>query len=111
MCDVGRSLVEGCSGKVTLEMFDMSEVDIVLYKNTHTALLHPIDIEVMEQWEEKPSEKEKSSVRKVTKREPTPEELHGVCKNTQYDLSKEEKKQLSGYCIGIKRFLNLKGNL
>ena len=40
---IGRSLVEGCSGKVTLEMFNPSEEAIVLHKNTHTALVHPLE--------------------------------------------------------------------
>ena len=67
-------------------MFNPSEEDIVLHKNTHTALVHPVDIEIAEQQEEKLVEKEKSSVRKITKRETLPEELQRVCENIQYDL-------------------------
>ena len=53
-------------------------------------MVHPLE-EITEQEEEELVEKEKSSVRKVTKREPLPEELQRVCENTQYDLSREEK--------------------
>ena len=71
---IGRSLVEGYSGNVTLEMFNPSEEDIVLYKNTHIAL-----------------------------------ELQRVCKNTQYDLSKDEKKQLSKFLHRHKDVFQLEG--
>ena len=43
---VSQSLVEGSTGKAILEMFNLSEEDIVLHKNTHTALVHPVDIEI-----------------------------------------------------------------
>ena len=55
--------MEGCSSKVIIEMFNLSEENIVLHKNMHTALVLPINIKDTEQREEKPSEKEKSSVR------------------------------------------------
>ena len=42
---VGRSLVEGGRGKVNIEMFNPSEEDIVLFKNTHSALVHPVEVE------------------------------------------------------------------
>ena len=72
---IGWSFVEGCSGKVTLGVFNPSEEDIVLYKNTHIALVHPVDIEVTERCEEEQPGKEKGAVRKITKREPLPEAL------------------------------------
>ena len=81
--------------RVDLEMFNPSEEEVVLYENTHTALVHPVDIEDTELHEKTQPEKEKSSVRKITKRELLPEELQRVCKETQYDLSKQEKSQLS----------------
>ena len=106
----GWSLVEGCTSKVTLEMFNQSEEDIVLHKNTHTALVDPFDIEITEQQDEELREKEKSSVRAVTKREPLPEELQRVCKNTQYDLSREEKNSCLDCCMDLREFFSLKEN-
>ena len=54
---IGQSLVEGCSGKVTLEIFYPSEEDIVLQKNRQAALVHPVDIDLTEQQEEELVEK------------------------------------------------------
>ena len=72
---VGRSLEEGCSGKVKLEMFNPSEENVVLHKNTHTAVVHPVDVEDTELQEKTQTDKELSSVRKITKGEPLPDEL------------------------------------
>ena len=97
---VGRSLVKGCRGKVDVEMFNPSEEDVVLHRNTHTALVHPVEVEVfpeegMQDVREDPRESDFSSVRKMSGRETLPEELVRICEDTQYDLTREEKKQLS----------------
>ena len=42
---VGRSLVKGGRGKVSLEMFSPSDEDVLLWKNTHTTLVHPVEVE------------------------------------------------------------------
>ena len=63
---VDRSLLEGCSGKVKL--FNPSEEDVILDKNTHTALVHPVDLEDPEQEEKIQTDKEADSARKITRR-------------------------------------------
>lgn len=92
---VGRSLVEGCKGKVNVEMFNPSEEDVVLHRHTHTALIHPVDVEETSREETSQCRTETSSVRKLTTKEPLPTELQKMCENTQYNLEKDEKKQLS----------------
>ena len=42
---VGRSLVEGGRGKVSVKMFNRLDKDTVLQKNTHAALIHPMEVE------------------------------------------------------------------
>ena len=42
---VGRSLVEGGRGKVSVEIFNLSHEDVVLQKNTHAALMHPVEVD------------------------------------------------------------------
>ena len=46
---VGRSPVEGGMRKVAIEMFKPSEEDVLLHKNTHSALVHPVEVNVKEQ--------------------------------------------------------------
>ena len=92
-----------------MERFNPSEEDIVLYKNTHAAQVHPVNIEITEQQEEGLVEKVKSSVRKVTNREPLPEEIQLVDENTQYNLSRGEKKQLSRFLYRYKGVFQLEG--
>ena len=41
---VGRSLVEGGTGRVAVEMFNPPEEDVLLNKNTHSALVHLVDV-------------------------------------------------------------------
>ena len=41
---VGQSLDEGGMGRVAVDMFKPSEEDILLNKNTHSALLHPVEV-------------------------------------------------------------------
>ena len=64
---VGRSLVDGCSGIVKQETFNPSEEDVVLYKNTLTALVHPADVKDTLLHKKTQHKKEKRSVRKITK--------------------------------------------
>ena len=42
---LGRSLVEEGISKVSLEMFNSSEEELKLNKNTHLALVHPVEVE------------------------------------------------------------------
>ena len=42
---VGRSLVEEGKEKVSFEMFNPSDEDVLLQKNTHTALVHPMEVD------------------------------------------------------------------
>ena len=90
-------------------MFNPSEENVVLYKNTHTPLVQPVDVEDTEQHGKVQLEKEKSSLWKIMRREPQPEELQRVCEETQNDLSKEKKKQLSRLLHKHKEVLQLEG--
>ena len=93
---VGRSLVEGGRGKVCVEMFNPSEEDVLLHKDTHTALVHPVEVEEALVRDEVPEEGMKMNlVREVTRQRSLPKELQEICEGTQYDLSKSEKRQLS----------------
>ena len=93
---VGRSLVEGGRGKVCMEMFNPSEEDVVLHKDTHAALVHPVEVEDDLMKEEASDEVlRKSMVREVSRQSPLPKELRDMYEETQYDLSKAEKRQLS----------------
>ena len=93
---VGRSLVEGGRGKVCVEMFNPSEEDVLLHRDTHTALVHPVDVEETLAEDEVPDERFKMNlVREVSRQSSLPKELQEICEETQYDLSKSEKKQLS----------------
>ena len=70
---VGRSLVEGGSGKVAIEMFNPSEEDVLLHKNTHSALVHPV--EVNEEKEQVPVKRTREAAHKVLPVTALPEEL------------------------------------
>ena len=111
---VGRSLVGGGKGKVNIEMFNPSEEDVVLFKNTHSALVHPVVLEDVIREETSPEEvedpeKKTSLVRGVARKEPLPEELQKVCNDTQYDLTPEERKQLSRLLHRHKGVFQLEG--
>ena len=42
---VGRSLVEGGRGKISVEMFNPLDEDIFLWNITCISLLHPVEVE------------------------------------------------------------------
>ena len=105
---VGRSLVDGGKGRVNIEMFNPSDEEVVLHKNTHTALVHPVEVEETLK-EEKSMERESSFVRKVGKEGPLPEELQRIREETQYDLTKEEGRKLSHLLQKHKEVFQLEG--
>ena len=79
---MGRSLLEKGRGKVSVEMFNPLDEGVV-WKNIHAALVHPLEVN-------------ESFVNRNHQKEPLPEALRKLCKETQYDVTKEEKRQLSG---------------
>jgi hypothetical protein len=92
---VGRSVVEGGRGHLNLEMFNPSEEEIILYKNTHSALVHPV---VVEKPVGKVTDEDKQGhyVRGIAAgAEPLPEELQNVCQGVQFTLDSEERQSLS----------------
>ena len=105
---IGQSLVEGCTGKVTLEMFNPSEEDIVLHKNMHTALVHPGDIEITEQQEED-GERERFCKEGHKKRAPTRRTPAGMQEYPVRSI-KNRKEARPDYCMDIKEFFSLKEN-
>ena len=91
---VGRSIVKGGSGMVQVELMNPSEEDIVLNRNTHTALVHPVE----ELCTMPPMETEGQKcefVRRMGKVVPLPEPLRKLCEEAQFDLTKEEGRELS----------------
>ena len=86
---VGRSLVEGGTGKVAIEMFNPSEEDVLLHKNTHSALVHPV--EVNEGKEQVPVKRTHEAARKVLPVTALPEELLRISEDVQFDLNAHER--------------------
>jgi len=114
---VGRSLVEGGKGKVDVEMFNPSDEDVILYKNTHTALVHPVELDTA-QGEDASSvgikasdtQEGKGYARNVTKREPLPEELQDICRRMQFVLEKGDMKEVSQLLWKHQGAFQLKGD-
>ena len=88
---VGRSLVEEGTGKVAIEMFNPLEEDVLLNKNTHSALVHPV--EVNEKEEGAPARGTQEAARKVSTMAALPEELLRMSEDVQFNLNTQEKKQ------------------
>ena len=101
---IGRSLVEGGKGRVSMEVFNPSEEDVVLHKNTHSAVVHPVEIE-----EDVERTGKGGSVRRITKQKDLPEELKTVCDEAQCELTREEGKQLSKLLMKHQSVFQLKG--
>ena len=104
---VGRSLVAGGKSRVSVDMFNPSDEDVVLNKDTHTALVYPVDVEESVV-EEKPSRVGCIRLR-ITEYDPLPEELQTICDDTQHDLTGEEKRQLSQLLYKHRDVFQLKG--
>ena len=85
---VGRSLVEGGRGKVSTEMFNPSEEEVTLNRNTHSTLVHAV--EVKEDQEEQKRTSGECIARKGPQEETCPKRTTDVCEETQFDLTKEE---------------------
>ena len=88
---VGRSLVEGGMGRVAVEMFNPLEENVLLNKNTHSALVHPV--EVKEEEEGTPVKRTQEAARKVSTMTTLPEELLKMSEDVQFDLNAQEKRQ------------------
>ena len=99
---VGRSLVSGGSGCVSIEMFNPSDTEIILNKNTHSALVHPVivdnpntDNSHFEHVIHKDSSQSVKQVRSVgTNNKNLPEELQQVCEGVQFDLDQSERLKM-----------------
>ena len=85
---VGRSLVEGGRGKISMEMFYSLDEYVLLQKNTHTALMHLVEVE-----EKSYNQNHQKDEVSCLIKEPLPEALRKLYKETRYDLTKEEKRQ------------------
>ena len=81
---VGSSLVEGGTGSVAVEMFNPLEEDVLLNKNTHSALVH--SVEVKKEEEETPVKKTLEAARKVSTKTTLPGELQKMSEDVQFDL-------------------------
>ena len=93
---VFKSLLEGGRRRVSVETFNPSDEDDLLQKNTHLVLVHPVEAEENPNNQSWQKYEVSCSVRKVTAKEPLLEALRKLSAETQYDLTKEEKRQLSG---------------
>ena len=91
VCDGGRSLVEEGTGREAVEMFNPSEEDVLLNKNTHSTLVHPM--EVKEEEEGMPVRRTQKAARKVSTMAALPGELLKMSEEMQFDLNPQEKKQ------------------
>jgi hypothetical protein len=94
-------------------MFNPSEEDVILHKHTHSALVHPVELESTEDEDASSTEGMKGEfgqARRVTKREPLPEELQNICNQTQFSLSPGEMKELSQLLWKHKEVFQLKGD-
>ena len=93
---VGRSLIEGGKNRVLIDMCNPTEEDILLHKDTHAALVQPVELEGELKEEETPdSARVKGGyVRRVAQEDPLPEELQELCRETQHELTTLEKRQL-----------------
>ena len=110
---VGRSLVEGGSSRVLIDMCNPTEEDIVLHRDTHAALIHPVELEG-ELKDEEPSNTKGpigGYVRRVAQEEALPKELQELCKGTQYELTKKEERQLQDVLNKNKDVFQLEGDL
>ena len=85
---VGRSLVEGGTGSVAVEVLNPSE-EVLLDKNTHSALVHPVEIKEGE--EGTPVKRTQEAARKVSTMAALPEELLKMSEDVQFDLNAQEK--------------------
>ena len=81
---IGRSLVEGGTGGVSIEMFNPLEVDVLLKKNTHSALVHPVEVKKEEG--ETSVIKAKEAARKISTKATLPEELQRMSEDIQFNL-------------------------
>ena len=88
---VGQSLVEGGMGRVALKMFNPSEEDVLFNKNTHSALVHPVEVKGEE--EGTPVKRTEEAARKVSTMTTLAEELLKMSEDVQFNLNAQEKKQ------------------
>jgi transposase InsO family protein len=108
---VGRSLVSGGSGRVTVEMFNPTDEDVFLNRGTQTALVHPVEMEG-ELGDGKTPTKENQDreyVRKISADVSLPEELETLIEGVQCPLSTKEKRQLQNVLLRNKDVFQLKG--
>jgi len=103
---VGRCLVEGGRSRVVMDMCNPTEEPIILHKDTHAALVHPVEMEGSDKMSEMC---EKGSVRRVARSDPLPSELQTLVENTQYDLSKAERGQLTDLLSRNREAFQLEG--
>ena len=106
---VGRSLVGGGRGRVCLEVFNPSEEDVVLHKDTHSAMVHPVEVEEDQERTSLEREAKEGAVRRLTKQRSLPEELMGICDEAQCEMTREEGKQLSKLLMKHQGVFQLKG--
>ena len=81
--------VNTASFKMSIEMFNPSEEDVLLHKNTHSALVHPV--EVNEGKEQVPVRRTLEAARKVSPVTALPEELLRMSKDVQFHLNAHER--------------------
>ena len=72
-------------------MFYSSKKDVLLNKNTYSALVHPVEVKKEE--EEASVKRTKEAARKVSTRTTLPEELLKMSVDVQFDLDAQEKRQ------------------
>ena len=82
---VGMSLVEGGRGKVSMEMFNPLDEDVLLWKNIHAALVHPVEVEENSDNQSPQKDEVSCLVRKMTAKEPLLDALRKLCEETQCD--------------------------
>ena len=92
MCHGGQ---EVSRGKVSVEMIYPLDEDVFLWKSTHAALLHPIEVEENSHNQYHQKDEVLCSVRKMFAKELLLEALRKLCWTTQYDPKKDKKRQLS----------------
>ena len=63
---------------------------MTLNNNIHSALVHPVEVK-----DDEKRTSEECIARKVSRRLPHPEERQRVCEEAQFDLTKDERQQMS----------------
>ena len=91
MCVGGEKSCGRGKGRIGMEMINPSEEDVTLNKNTHSAIIHPVEVEERLCGDDNDY---LNSVRSMTPQGDLPAELQMMCEGVQCEMTEDEEKQL-----------------